>query len=88
VGCTFAPVINHLQQSRKRPVSQATAPTSPKVFEHLYKQGIKQLQKWRKNDRLPTEIEFERQKEECSFNPKFVATKDLSKVFGKALVAS
>lgn len=41
----------------------------------------------RKDDRPINDIEYEQQKEECTFAPKPMATKDLSQVFGKSVSA-
>lgn len=89
-GLTFIPKINQTSKSRTRVTEpQASENTLAKkvVFESLYKSGLNQVLKWRKDDRAVTDVEFEKQKNECTFFPKPIATKDLAKVFGKALVS-
>jgi hypothetical protein len=51
----------------------------------LYEKG-KQQRQTRKYDRKQVEIEYEKQKEECTFKPKFVATKNL-KFMGKGVAS-
>lgn len=58
--CTFMPAVNLKQGSPPR--------TEKSVFDDLYSQG-RQLQS-KKIEKSKEEIEFEQQKQECTFQPK------------------
>lgn len=57
------------------------------VFNQLYQKGLQQIEKRPKNDRPTKDIEFDKQKDQCTFVPKVLPNKNLAMVLAKAVVS-